>query len=117
MEAIQMDERFYEKMIPAELMPEKKLMFRILQSAIADYYGKPFDMKHSGREQRQTWRRDAGYWLFEEVSSDIFSFVTICRYLGLDADRLRDGIKYGTLSKTVTHNILQEYRKGNKDDR
>lgn len=116
MEAIQLEERFYEAMAPFEMEPERKLMLRILQSAIADYYDNPFDIAHTKKGQRQMYKRDAYYWIFDEPMAygGIHSFDSICFYLGLDSRRMRAAIRDRTLTPTVTNNILQEYKKGKR---
>ena len=70
------------------LQPEKRLMFAVLEDAIAC-----FQKYISARDARgKGLFHDAENWILDENSDWLFSFAHICELLGLDPNYLRQGL-------------------------
>jgi hypothetical protein len=70
------------------LQPEKRLMFAVLEDAIACFqkYISARDVKGKGIFH------DAESWILDENSDWLFSFAHICEVLGIDPNYLRQGL-------------------------
>ena len=69
-------------------LPEHELMLAILEDAIGCYV----NYVNYKSISRRTLFEDAERWFFRENEDWIFSFVNICRTVGLDPDYLRRGL-------------------------
>jgi len=77
----------------SDLTGEQRLMCAIIDDAVEAY------LKHSAASQphhRESFA-DAERWIETEDRTWIFSFDTICDYLGLDSDYLRRGLRAAKL--------------------
>ncbi len=79
------------KKLPSE--GERKLLFAVLEDAIRCY------LKHrdAGRASRNDPEfLEAAGWLSSDDDEGPFAFVNVCEALGINADRLRSGIRNHT---------------------
>lgn len=70
------------------LGPEKTLMLAVLEDAVT-YFRKP------SRARRVKYREEEEAWFLGEDSDWLFSFVSICDALGLDAKSIRNELLVG----------------------
>lgn len=77
------------------LMPEAMLMLAVLQDAIACLKGEASARRH----ERAGLARRARHWMLDEGREDLFSFRNICETLGLNPDRVRQGLGFGANSR------------------
>lgn len=71
------------------LDPEKRLMFAVLEDAIACFQ-RFIDAK--GRKEKQL-HQNAVAWIFESDNNRIFSFESVCEACGLNPQFLRAGLR------------------------
>ncbi len=72
----------------AHLEPEKRLMFAVLEDAIAC-----FQKYISARDAKgKTMFHEAEEWILEEDSEWLFSFANICEVLGFNPQYMRQGL-------------------------
>ena len=71
------------------LEPEKRLMFAVLEDAVACYQ-KYID---SRRPREKTLFNETEEWIFSKDNPDCFSFESICEHLGIDPDYFRKGLQ------------------------
>lgn len=72
---------------PAELSPEKRLMFAVLIDAV-----RCLEMGLTGPASRQRRLAEVDWWLFRARGDQLFSFDSVCVALEIDPDHLRRGL-------------------------
>jgi hypothetical protein len=72
---------------PAELTPEKRLMFAVLIDAV-----RCLEMGLTGPASRKRTLAEVEWWLFRARGDQLFSFEGVCAALEIDADYLRRGL-------------------------
>jgi len=94
------------------LEPEKRLMLAILRDAVECFQKYLFSKRTKGKVTFQ----EAEEWIMEKNSSWLYSFESICEFLGLNADYIRNGLidwKKRALGEKNTAQIyhLSQHRK------
>ena len=84
-------EQFFDTRISlASVCPETALMYAVLEDALLcfqeEFAGSPHEQRFSAQE--------ATRWFFSDDQHSPYSFVTICAWLGLDAQDIRSKLKY-----------------------
>jgi hypothetical protein len=79
--------------------PEKKLMVAILEDGINCFQDHVFAKSAKGKKLFD----DAEKWIQEEGGDWIFSFSSVCEFLGLSAEYLRGGLMRWKEKITATH--------------
>ncbi len=72
---------------PAELSPEKRLMFAVLIDAV-----RCLEMGLTGPASRKRTLAEVEWWLFRARGDQLFSFDSVCEALEIDPDHLRRGL-------------------------
>ena len=72
---------------PAELSPEKRLMFAVLIDAV-----RCLEMGLTGPASRKRTLAEVEWWLFRARGDQLFSFDSVCAALEIDPDHLRRGL-------------------------
>jgi hypothetical protein len=84
-------EQFFDTRISlARVCPETALMYAVLEDALLC-----FQEEFAGSPHEQRCRaQEATRWFFSDDQHSPYSFVTICAWLGLDAQDIRSKLKY-----------------------
>lgn len=90
----------------SRLEPEKRLMFAILEDAVACFQEHLFARDEKG----EGLFRDAEEWILEEKNHRIFGFENVCEVLGLDPDYVRQGLNRWKEMKLATHRKTNVYQ-------
>jgi hypothetical protein len=72
-----------------DLTGEQRLMFAVIEQAVEEY------MKHAAatdRHHRELFV-EAEAWIESQDRSRLYAFDTICEYLGLEGDHVRQGLR------------------------
>src|SRR5260370_32563761 len=72
---------------PAELSPERRLMFVVLIDAV-----RCLEMGLTGPASRKRTLAEVEWWLFRARSDQLFSFDSVCAALEIDPDHLKRGL-------------------------
>lgn len=84
-------EQFFDTQISlASVCPETALMYAVLEDALLCFQEKFVGMPHEQRCRAQ----EAARWFFSDDQHSPYSFVSICEALRLDAEDIRDKLKY-----------------------
>ena len=84
-------EQFFNTHISlANVCPETALMYAVLEDALLcfqeEFAGSPHEQRCRGQE--------ATRWFFSDDQHSPYSFVSICAWLGLDAEEIRNKLRY-----------------------
>ncbi len=93
-----------------QITPERELLIAVLDRAVLDFCGREGELHEKAKE----WIFGESYAEFE----DAFSFVSICEYLGLQPDALRERILCLEIPKNVSqaHRWLRSKVQSDKND-
>jgi hypothetical protein len=83
-------EKFFAYQISlAKVCPETALMYGLLEDAFLCFHK---GLETDGQSTRQA--QQAEQWFFRDDSDWLFSFVSVCKALGLEPNVIRDGLRH-----------------------